>query len=193
MQSRAIASRERRNALNFRGDFVQVGVTCVTRGLSAARGGGWDWRKIGSATNRAPHEGDPGGRRWRLLRTEATCVGAIACKVVNAGASVADPPKRNGPARPRSASKGRRPLRHSGALIFHPSRLSARCSSMRFQTKTTGSGFFFTDPGFFYDYFCPVKFHRLPRGRLTKMEGALELGGRAPIGLLEGGAEMAVT
>ncbi|MNW18018.1 hypothetical protein D3C71_2174050 [compost metagenome] len=31
------------------------------------------------------------------------------------------------------------------------------------------------------------------RWRSAKMEGALEFGGRAPVGLLEGGAEMAVT
>jgi hypothetical protein len=149
---------------------------CVTRGLPAAGGGGWDWRKIGPAIGRAPHEGDSDGRHWwrpveRLLRTEAMCVRGFACKVVNANTSVAGPPGRNGPVRPRSASKGRRPLRHSGELIFHPSRLSARCVSMRFQTKTTGSGFFFTDPGFFYDYFCPVIFQRQRQRQRQRLYG----------------------
>lgn len=166
MQSRAIASRGRRNALSFRGDLAQVGAVCVTRGLSAARGGGWAWRRMRPAVSRAPHERDPDGRHWRR---PLEWLLATACKVVNANASVASAPGRNGPVRPHSASKGRRPLGHSGALIFHPSRLSARCFSMRFQTKTTGSGFFFTDPGFFYDYFCPVKLRqRQPLGRCRR-------------------------
>ncbi|NVD40337.1 hypothetical protein HT585_15825 [Ensifer sp. HO-A22] len=113
--------------------------------------------------NRVPHEGDPDGHNGRrppqwLLRTDAVRVGAIARKAVKIDAPVARPLGRNGPVRPRSASKGRRPLRHSGALIFHPSQLSARCFSMRFQTKTTGSGFFFTDPGFFMIFFVHLNF-----------------------------------